>query len=146
MEKAIDLGYRGVAGFDVALTTEGELKVLDLNFRLNGSTAALLLYPSASKAFKSPVGRLQFLYGKASFAQLARVVREAIAARFFLPLCIYDPTASIEPRSSPSVCGIVLGQSRQEVAAKLRYLNTQGLYSNEFDERIAMQGLSRQAA
>ncbi|BCU82109.1 hypothetical protein JIR001_18920 [Polycladomyces abyssicola] len=37
------LGYVGVAGFDIVITQEGDCYVLDLNFRLNGSSVVLLL-------------------------------------------------------------------------------------------------------
>ena len=38
-----DAGYRGLAGFDVVETVDGRAIVLDLNCRMNGCTAALLL-------------------------------------------------------------------------------------------------------
>jgi hypothetical protein len=37
------LGYRGIVGIDVALLEEGSWLVLDLNFRVNGSTAGAWL-------------------------------------------------------------------------------------------------------
>src|SRR6185437_5065913 len=35
-------GYVGIAGFDIAVTASGRAVVLDLNFRINGSTVGLL--------------------------------------------------------------------------------------------------------
>jgi hypothetical protein len=42
MQTAISLGYRGIAGFDMVVDREDRLWVIDLNFRLNGSTPALM--------------------------------------------------------------------------------------------------------
>ena len=41
-ERGRALGYRGFAGFDIGLTTQGPLQVFDLNFRVNGSLRQLL--------------------------------------------------------------------------------------------------------
>lgn len=41
--RAQDLGFRGVAGFDVLLDSNASAWVIDANFRINGSTTALLL-------------------------------------------------------------------------------------------------------
>lgn len=41
-------GYRGVAGFDVAVTTAGAPVMFDLNFRMVSSTPQLLLHESAT--------------------------------------------------------------------------------------------------
>lgn len=41
--RAQSLGYRGVVGFDVLIEDDGTPHVIDANFRINGSTVALLL-------------------------------------------------------------------------------------------------------
>jgi hypothetical protein len=43
MRRAVLRGYIGFAGFDVACCADGRLRVLDLNFRVNGSTTAVFL-------------------------------------------------------------------------------------------------------
>ena len=43
------MGYRGIAGVDLAFTPEGRIYALDLNFRLNGCTAAILLAPAGER-------------------------------------------------------------------------------------------------
>ena len=43
MRAAAARGYRGIAGIDVAFLEDGPPRVLDLNFRVNGSTAAAWL-------------------------------------------------------------------------------------------------------
>ncbi|MCS4487006.1 L-aspartate--L-methionine ligase LdmS [Staphylococcus americanisciuri] len=43
MEKAVQLGFIGIAGFDILEDADGEVYAIDLNYRQNGSTSMLLL-------------------------------------------------------------------------------------------------------
>ncbi|MCH5374899.1 MAG: hypothetical protein JJ992_13065 [Planctomycetes bacterium] len=124
MEQAAGRGYRGLAGFDIAVLRDGRLLVLDLNFRINGCTPSLLLYEHARSVLKFPLGCLRTWRGRAgSFLDIYRVFSEAVADRYFLPLCVYEPAAGGNPEGVPSVSGLVFGATRVEVEAKLRYLH-----------------------
>ena len=43
VERAVRRGYRGIVGIDVGFPRDGSPRILDLNFRVNGSTAAVWL-------------------------------------------------------------------------------------------------------
>ena len=43
MKKAISLGYWGIAGIDIVIGEDNRVLVIDLNFRQNSSTGAVLL-------------------------------------------------------------------------------------------------------
>ncbi len=50
-------GYRGIAGFDIGVNRSNRLFVFDLNFRLNGSTAQLLIHDAASMRIGAQVSQ-----------------------------------------------------------------------------------------
>ncbi|MGV3042881.1 L-aspartate--L-methionine ligase LdmS [Staphylococcus rostri] len=43
MKKAVELGFIGIAGFDILEDADGDVYAIDLNYRQNGSTSMLLL-------------------------------------------------------------------------------------------------------
>lgn len=114
VSKAAGIGYRGIAGIDVALTGDGRSFVLDLNFRINASTAALLLAPAIvaqfghdhllSKRFKGGGGMSQFVLAMEQFVQRGQ----------FIPLALFDPIAAGLLGGAPSVLGLVGGASREQ--------------------------------
>ena len=53
-ERARELGFIGYCGIDTGLTSSGELRVFDLNFRINASTPPLLVL-NAIAASRGPV-------------------------------------------------------------------------------------------
>lgn len=128
MRGAASRGYRGFAGFDMAVLSDGRVKVFDLNFRLNGCTKVLLLYESIRRAFGAGcIGRGCSLRASGSFAAMCKTARAALQERLLLPLITYDPAAIPVPTGPPMLWGLVLGESRPEVEAKLGYLAARGL-------------------
>lgn len=128
MRRAAWRGYCGFAGFDVGVTPDGRVKVFDLNFRINGSTKALLFLRGVQEAFaESAVGLLTTLRCRRPFVHARDVTREALHRGIFVPLATYDPPPIPGTSDASAVSGLVLGDSRQHVLANLAYLASRGL-------------------
>ena len=56
-ERARELGFIGYCGIDTGLTSSGELRVFDLNFRINASTPPLLVLNAIAASRGPPRGR-----------------------------------------------------------------------------------------
>lgn len=124
MRRAADLGYRGVAGFDIIRDSHGRILVIDLNFRLNASTPALmwhrrLLSRSGSKA----VGRLINWEFQHAVDTEFSLLQEAVESGWVFPLIIYDPQASPYRFETVRVMGILFGSSRSQVEQRLRKIH-----------------------
>lgn len=115
MERAVASGYRGFAGFDMAVTSLRRLLVFDLNFRTNGSTVSLLLLRSVEEILGPQVVRLRSWTTSKMFGQVADVVKRWVADGALLPLCVYDPGPATERGRETRLMGMVLGASRSEV-------------------------------
>ncbi|MBV9689999.1 MAG: ATP-grasp domain-containing protein [Ktedonobacteraceae bacterium] len=118
MEKAVALGYKGVAGFDIVLLSDDRVVVLDLNFRVNGSTAAVLLQRGTMEAY----GVSTLLYNSwewhGAIGRRIALAQQFIQQGYFVPLSFYNAEAGPYPNSASMLVGIVIGQSREEVAAR----------------------------
>ena len=77
-ERARELGFIGYCGIDTGLTSSGELRVFDLNFRINASTPPLLVL-NALAASRGPSwegrGRWQTYRFDGSLSRLGRAAR-----------------------------------------------------------------------
>ena len=111
-------GYRGVVGIDVARCADGRLRVLDANFRFNGSTVALL-FQDALVARGLPVVRSRGFAFDGSFEEMERAIRGARA--FLLPTGAWDPA-----EGPPRIRALVAGASREEVSMALDALARAG--------------------
>lgn len=119
------MGYRGIVGVDVALLCDGTWRVLDLNFRVNGSTPGAWLRAAITATRGAGVlkGRT---WTAAAFDALLRAARDAVRRGTLIPLGSYDPAAaSIGGR--PALAGLLLGGSREEIEEEDRRLARQGL-------------------
>ncbi|MEV2237328.1 hypothetical protein [Micromonospora sp. NPDC049891] len=126
-DRAARLGYRGVAGFDIVTTQDDRTLVLDLNFRLNGSTVPLLLAPGIRAAIGTPLLRFRSWRVDASGPALRRTL--GVAARSgLIPLGVFDPAASPYPAAPGRVAGLLPGASRDEVEAVVQHLARLGLH------------------
>lgn len=120
------LGYRGIVGIDVALREDGPPRVLDLNFRVNGSTTVAWLRSAIERARGISTIRGRSWTGRYGFAAMLRVVRAAVSRGTLIPLSVYDPDAC-EMGGTARIGGLLLGASRAEVEGE--------------DWRLAMEGL-----
>jgi hypothetical protein len=121
-------GYRGLAGVDVALLSDGRPpKILDLNFRVNGSTAAAWLRASLERERGARSIRVRsWTVEGAAFADLLRVARGAVARGTLVPLCLYDPDATATS-GVPRMSGLLVGPTREAVEEEQRRLESEGL-------------------
>jgi hypothetical protein len=126
VESAASRGYRGIAGIDVARLVDGSWRILDLNFRVNGSTSGAWLREPLRQARGATVmlGRGWSCAG--GFDQLCRVVHGAVKRGTLLPLGFYDPAAG-DMGGLARVSGLLLGESREAIEAENRRLISEGL-------------------
>jgi hypothetical protein len=124
---AADLGYRGCVGIDVGLLETGEVRVFDLNFRLNNSTVILLLNDAIAERHPFTAARLNSWSCEAGFDAMLRIASRAMEHGGFLPLGSYDPREDGYTEAQPRLRGLVLGDSPEEVEARLEILQEKGL-------------------
>jgi hypothetical protein len=124
--RAGERGYRGFAGIDVAFLPDGRARVLDLNFRMNGSTPAVCLREALERGRGARVVRSRSFRCDSSFDALLGAARRAVARGTLVPLSLYDPRACAGG-GVPRMSGLVLGPSRGAV--------------REEEERLAAEGV-----
>jgi len=99
----------------------------DLNFRVNGSTAALLLAESAQRTSGRTVLRFRALQGSGTYRDLLNSAYTAIHKDIFLPFSSYDLETGGYPKARPRMTGLILGKTREEAEEHERELSTMGL-------------------
>ncbi|MCE5195213.1 MAG: ATP-grasp domain-containing protein [Nitrospiraceae bacterium] len=110
------IGYWGFVGIDMAVLENGDIKVFDLNFRVNGSTRALLLADSILRTHGKQVIRLRtWKKINLSYRDLLNLIYKAMHKNILMPLCSYDPEVCGNDGASPRLTGMLLGSSRDEV-------------------------------
>lgn len=119
-------GYRGVAGVDVAFPEDGPPRVLDLNFRVNGSTAAVWLRGGVERERGAVSMRLRGWACERGFDGMFQIARRAMERKALIPLCLYDPEAC-EAGGLARLKGILTGPSREAVREEERRLTAEGL-------------------
>jgi hypothetical protein len=105
---------------------DGRVVVLDLNFRSNGSTAAVLLADDVRRRRGARVLRFRGWRVDGDFAALRRLADPAIERGTLLPRSGWDPAAA--GADGPArASGLLLGSSREEVAEEEARLAALGL-------------------
>ena len=114
-ETARDGGYRGLAGFDIVRARDGRTAALDLNFRLNACTTALLLRDTLLEG----TGR-RYLIAKSWLTGLDDLALHSAVARLVRGRR-FVPTGSFLPDSGERrVWGVALGDDRHDAHAAAR--------------------------
>jgi hypothetical protein len=105
-------GFRGVAGLDIGLTTDGRLIVFDPNFRINACSAQVMLHDSAAARAGLSTSALFHVRSSLPFSALAEAMKGPIDDGWFVPTRIVD--GALHPLSEgASLCtGFVLGADR----------------------------------
>lgn len=115
------LGYRGLLGVDVAELPDGSTLAYDLNFRLCGSTAPLLVAPTVLATKDACVARMQTWLLDRPLLDAARLLERARPSGL-IPLAVFDPAP--HGLSGPvRVASLVRGSSRQDVEEQIRGLH-----------------------
>lgn len=111
-ERGRSRGYRGIAGFDMALDANGRLYVFDLNFRLNASTTALLLHDSAVKRIGATVSETWAANVEKPLAAAIDALLPFAEAGTFVPTRFYDATP--QSRGMSTIGGLIIADSAAE--------------------------------
>ncbi|MDD5557385.1 MAG: ATP-grasp domain-containing protein [bacterium] len=121
-----DRGYRGCVGIDLAVLEDGRTVVYDLNFRVNGSTASLLLADAIRRNLDRTVIRYRGWQWEGTYRGMLDAVYTAMGRGILLPLSSYDPVAGGHSRTQPRLKCLVLGATREEVRERERELAGMG--------------------
>lgn len=120
-------GYRGIVGMDMAVMENGRVLVFDLNFRVNGSSATLILAKSIYDNLGSRIIRLKRLSAQGTYREMLDAVYAAMDKGMMWPLNSYDPQAGGTPQAVPCLTALILGKTRDEVIRYEEILDAQGL-------------------
>jgi hypothetical protein len=125
--KGFAKGYWGILGIDMAVLEDKRIFIFDLNFRLNGSTAALILADSIARTHGQPAMRLTNIRARGSYREMIATLYMAMDRGLFLPLtsCAPRPAKNIPDR--PRASGLVLGSSRCQIMERCQELESLGL-------------------
>jgi len=119
-------GYRGVAGFDIALTGDGRLVALDCNFRINGSTVGLLCHSAIQELHGAAEIQFRTVRDSRGWASLCGTLEPLAREGRVLPYAGYDPAG--EPASGIARASVlVTGPTREDVARTVDRLLACGL-------------------
>ncbi|WP_192929758.1 ATP-grasp domain-containing protein [Alkaliphilus serpentinus] len=108
MKKASSLGFIGICGFDIVVAKDNRIYAIDLNFRLNGSTAAVLLQDSIYKSYDSSAILFQNWDSKYNWNKFFPSCRKAMKELNFIPLAFNKPIAPYYSDLRCYVSGILL--------------------------------------
>jgi hypothetical protein len=127
VRRAAVMGYRGLAGVDLALTGSNDTYVLDLNFRSNASTAAILLAPAIASRSGATVAHLRTVQGPPHADELAAAMRPFVASGRLIPLTLFDAQAAGYPGEGARSRALIAGGSRADVLATEAQMAAAGL-------------------
>jgi hypothetical protein len=114
VERGAKLGYRGLLGIDIVGTEDGRWVVMDLNFRVNGSSAAVLLAPSIHRMMGACLLHLRSFTCEGGFAKLVAIARTAQRSGRLIPLASLDTTLSAHVGRPARLSALVVGDSKAE--------------------------------
>ena len=118
VRRGADLGYRGFVGIDIAILEGDEEgrrpQVLDLNFRVNGSTAAVLLAPAIRSVKGAGTLHLRTFVGHNGFDAMIASGKAATKAGKVIPLSAFNPELAGHPCIAPRLVGLVRAESRHD--------------------------------
>jgi hypothetical protein len=117
-ERARELGFIGYCGIDTGLTSSGELRVFDLNFRINASTPPLLVI-NALAASRGPSwagrGRWQTYRHDGSLTELAKRLASVYPDESLLPIASYDPAFTNNGAGSSLISALLIGDDEADL-------------------------------
>jgi len=121
-QRAADLGYRGMCSLDCAQTADGQLIMLDLNFRITaGSIPLLALQSVRPDALDRPAESLN-LTVTAPLVDLLADLRPALTAGGLLVVAGHDTTRTDNPIRQSTLHLVVFGDDPDDVATRRRTL------------------------
>ncbi len=118
------LGFKGIAGLDIGLASDGRLIVFDPNFRFNSSTSQLLFHESAAARSGLSVSCSVQLTPTMSFSELAVHLEAPISDGWFVPTRIFNGEKHSLSEGRHIVTGFVLGRDRTDAKKAVALLQT----------------------
>ncbi|MCA9261560.1 MAG: hypothetical protein KDA61_20225 [Planctomycetales bacterium] len=119
MRRAIALGYVGVAGFDMLCDRQNRIWVVDLNFRLNGSTPSLMWQPvllSRSSGLKARLINFYALDARSPQQSPRACIADFVKEGTLFPLALVTENRSHGPDPRLAFRGLAIGPTWNEVA------------------------------
>jgi hypothetical protein len=118
VERARELGFIGYCGVDTGLTSSGEVRVFDLNFRINASTPPLLVL-NALAASRGPAwegrGRWQTYRHDGSLPDLVKRLEAVYPDRALIPIASYDPAFTANGSGPSLLSALLIGDDEQDL-------------------------------
>jgi len=117
-ERARELGFIGYCGIDTGLTSSGELRVFDLNFRINASTPPLLVLNSIAASRGSGWegrGRWQTYRHSGPLTDLVKRLEAVYPERALVPIASYDPAFTANGAGPSLLSGLLLGNDEPDL-------------------------------
>jgi hypothetical protein len=118
VERARELGFIGYCGIDTGLTSSGELRVFDLNFRINASTPPLMVLNAlaASRgASWTGRGRWQTYRHDGSLPDLVKRLEAVYPDRALVPIASYDPAFTANGPGQSLLSALLIGDDEQDL-------------------------------
>ncbi|RZS36337.1 hypothetical protein EV193_10718 [Herbihabitans rhizosphaerae] len=117
-QRAADVGYRGFCSLDCAQTYDGQLAMLDLNFRItSGSIPLLALRSIRPDALDRPAESVKMV-GAAPLAELIAALRPELAAGGLLVVGGHDTTHTDNPVRQSTLHLLVFGDDPDDVTIR----------------------------
>ena len=117
-ERARELGFIGYCGIDTGLMSSGELRIFDLNFRINASTPPLLVL-NAIAASRGPAwqgrGRWQTFRHGGPLPELVKRLEAVYPERALVPIASYDPAFTANGSGPSLLSALLLGDDDQDL-------------------------------
>lgn len=114
MEMAVSLGYYGIAGLDIVIDEDNRIIAIDLNFRMNASTIALLLKENIMESLQVNTLKIRAFKTFVTLDKFESSIRSFIGQDKLLPLSIYKPS-KINSDEPIIMYSIIAGNSKKEV-------------------------------
>ena len=121
-EAARQQGFRGIAGLDIGLKTDGKLVVFDPNFRFNSSSTQLLFHDSATCRSSFPVSYSFHATPHGKFKVLTNRLKKAIDHGRFVPTRLFNGEQHPHANGTHVVTGFVLGENLKAAEAVVKSL------------------------
>jgi hypothetical protein len=112
-DRARGMGYRGIAGFDIGVTSAGQPFVFDLNFRMASSTPQVLLHEAAVGRVNARISQSCDHMVNGELAPALNRLMDFARCGKFLPTRIYEATPATGGRSI--ITGIAVAATVDEV-------------------------------
>lgn len=114
-ERARNMGYRGIAGFDIGMTSSGQVFVFDLNFRLVSSTPQILLHEAAVSRIGAKISQSWSCKFIGKLAPALENIRKFSQRGMFVPIRLYEATQMSGGQNV--ITGMVLGMAIEDIEA-----------------------------